>query len=308
MIFLVSSLSFVGDTLGAFRYYYNTEIGSTHQTKDSVFSVDIWDGSGTRCSFSVDRAIYRTHHYDIVPYEDTSFVYFDGTFLVDILNTDLVGIPLPIKHLKFPLISGDRWQAIDTCLYPLRTYYPYAHLDTDSIIDSIYVDTAGARIYVYGDTSVVQINDITIRIKTTERRVMHIDTVSGDTLIYTHFTIHRKFNMRVKYVAYMGYISLHIDTLYEAISYDIIHTTPYDSTHIPPVFTGRTDYYIRTYIPSSLYENERVDSPYPEIIRIYDITGRKIFEDRIIGTEKVKLKNGVYFIMFGNRARKVILK
>ena len=303
MIILVSSLSFAGDTLGAFRYYNTTIDGYTYYTKDSVFLVDIWDGSGTRCSFSVDRAVYKTHIYSLSTI-DTNFVYFDGSFLIDIFKypVSYSYVPLPLKHLRFPIISGDWWQAVDTCFFPLNQTYPYLDLDLDGVVDSIFVDTATSRVIrVAGDTVEISISEVFMKIRYTEQRIIDIDTATNDTLIYRNYTDHIKFDMRVVYVANLGYISYHIDTLWKAISYDIIHTTPYDSTHIPPVFYPYSQYYIRELVPTSISEGGESMS---EHTKIYDISGRLIYEGTI-GNFKPR-KKGIYFIKEGKVIRKII--
>lgn len=295
MIFVISSLSFAGYDVGDFRTYRFIDRSRVKTMKDSVFLVDVWDGSGTRCSFSVDRAKYISKIYDsssiII---DTNFVYFDGNFLVDVFRASFATIP--IKHLRFPVIVGDWWQAIDTCYYPLLTYYPYTNIDGDGIIDSIFVDTSTARVSrVSGDTIDIFIGGINVKLKMTESRIISIDTSSGDTTKFAHYELIYEFNIKLKYVANFGYISFRIDTLIEKITWAIIHTTPYDSIQIPPMINSmERDYYIKEIPSTYIYENKHFNLG--RGVEIYDVSGRTI----------QRMKRGIYFIREGSKVRKMI--
>ncbi len=295
MIFVISSLSFAGYDVGDFRTYRFIDRRRVKMMEDSVFLVDVWDGSGTRCSFSVDRAKYISKIYDSSSTViDTNFVYFDGTFLVDVFRASFATIP--IKHLKFPVVVGDWWQAIDTCYYPLLTYHPYTNIDGDSIIDSIFVDTSTARVLrVSGDTIDIFIGGINVKLKMTESTIIGIDTSSGDTTKYAHYEFIYEFNLKLRYIANFGYISFRIDTLIEKITWAIIHTAPYDSVQVPPMINSvETDYYIKE-IPST-YISERRHLNLGEDVEIYDVSGRKV----------QRMKRGIYFIREGGKIRKVI--
>ena len=292
---LLSSLSFAGYDLGNFRYYnLRVSSGDSYIVKDSVFMVDTWDGSGTRCSFLVDRAKYFTRNETVYGI-DTNFVYFDGQYLVDILWG------IPIKHLKFPIIAGDWWQAIDTCFYPLNTYYPFEDIDLDGIVDSMFVDTAIARVLrVSGDTVEILVGEIFKKVKTTRPRIISIDTSTNDTVKWAHMEHLEKFNLKLTYVAYLGYISLRVDTLYSADTWAVIHTSPYDSTQIPPVYLPMRDYYIKEYLSTNAKE---ISSGFKsDDVKIYNISGRLIKPDFL------RTKKGVYFIKVKDRIKKVIVR
>ncbi len=294
MIILISSLSFAGYTLGAFRYYRLVLDGNTYNIKDSVFLVGVWDGSGTRCSFSVDMAKYVSIYS--YTYSETTIVYFDGTYLVEDFED------LSIKHLKFPLIVGNTWQAMDTCFYPLNEFYPYKYVDSDSIIDSIYVRPANAELVrISGDTVEIHISGIYRKIKWTSRNIVSIDTSTNDTLFEANYTLHDSFNLRITYIANFGYISFRVDTLYRGLSYDLIHTSPYDSTHIPPIMMPVPDHYIKTLSGVNISESVR-DKKEEEMVEIYDVGGRLVYPP-----DERKLKRGIYFIRRNNKIEKRVI-
>jgi len=92
-----------------------------------------------------------------------------------------------------------------------------------------------------------------------------------------------------------------VDTLYRGLSYDLIHTSPYDSTHIPPIFIPVPNHYIKTLSGVNILESVR-DKKNGEAVEIYDVSGRLIYP-----SDERKLKRGIYFIRRNNKIEKRVI-
>ncbi|NPB03735.1 MAG: hypothetical protein GXO39_04905 [Thermotogae bacterium] len=320
LVLVFSDLGWGGFTAGANRWYLVDEDSSSFYAQETVLTVNTWDGTGSRCSFStpVDRADYvvRTFSYD--PQVDTGYAYYDGTYLVDFADNWLFDAPglTGLRVLKFPLIVGDTWQATDTCIYPLNTRIPSGgDEDWDGIVDSVYFSPSYATLLYYsGDTADVVVSPYVFTIVYTNT---YPDT--GSTFICCR-ELSAHFYLRIRYVNTLGFVHYSIDTIvfYQRHAIVDTSTTPWDTTYVPPSrIATYSDYVIWTYTTTAVSEAK------PCITSIfYRLNGRKLtaledltlysYDGRLVGKVQngstVLLRPGVYFVRMRKKTVKVVVR
>ncbi len=325
MVMLIyANLGFGGYTAGAARYYgvYYLGYSSSYDffLRDTVLSVYSWDGSGSRCSFSslVDRAdfiIYEILYDTTTPVYDTGFAYYDGTYLVDFGNIFIHPpfLEAPVRVLKFPLIVGESWQAVDTCKAALRQTFPSpaGDGDYDGIVDSIYYDTSYATLtYHSGDTVEVLLSPLIVALRMTS-----VSPYDDTTLACCENDIFKMY-IRLRYVNGIGLTYLNIDSLMVYVSYALIDTaeTPWDTTYMPPtLYQTYYNYEVWEYITTGVSERETHSVAFvlkdkeieaKEDISIYRYDGRIV--KRLKAGQKVRLRKGIYFVKTRRGTEKII--
>ena len=321
MLWILGDLSFVGYTAGN-RWLYDYLLEDTaHYTYiyDTLTRVDSWDGSGSRCTFSTptERANFVLSRYPDFTVSDTSFAYYDGTYLVDFAKAEIHPFQgVGIRTLKFPLTVGETWQAIDTCIYAIgeRIPHPNGSIDTDTLTDTLWYDTSYASLVSHvGDTVVVALSPIRMAEKITE--IYPLD----DTLLICCVTTLKELYGTVTYILNSGLYRLNIDSAVFYQSALLIDTaeTPWDTTYMPLSYV-RTMYNFLTWnlVPISV-EERKFRGPLSLTISgrflkvnttgdVYAYDGRRIAHLR--PGEEIKLKPGIYFVKMGNQTEKVLVR
>ena len=316
----VSDLGWGGYTVGAFRWYHVLEEGmSPYYTLDTVVDVSAWDGSGSRCSLSsADRATYILYANSYDPQVDTAFAYYDGTYLVDLIDNGLISLPglTGIRVLKFPLTVGDSWQATDTCIYPLNTAVSMGYdEDWDGIDDSLYFSPSYATLsHLSGDTAEIFISPYVATFVYTGTSPDTGSTFICCRNLSAHFYLH------LKYVNSVGMTYYSIDSLLFYETYAIVDTstTPWDTTYVPPTLTDRMyDYLSWTYTTTQVserrasrtidtYEIQRDRIKALRSLTLYSTDGRLVA--RLQKGQSVRLKRGLYFVKTAKGTVKVLVR
>jgi len=318
MLWILGDLSFVGYTAGN-RWLYDYLLEDTaHYTYiyDTLTRVDSWDGSGSRCTFSTptERANFVLSRYPDFTVSDTSFAYYDGTYLVDFAKAEIHPFQgVGIRTLKFPLTVGETWQAIDTCIYAIgeRIPHPNGSIDTDTLTDTLWYDTSYASLVSYvGDTMVVAFL-LNMNVKLTDF------TFIDDTTYMCCRTYYHSYSGRVEYVAGFGMKRFRIDSAVVDISYGLINTNTWDTTFVPRTFLDSM--YVGLVwenVPISVLERPstksgsvvvnsgrvKVNTP----ASVYGADGRLVA--RLQKGQSVRLKRGLYFVKTAKGTAKVLVK
>ena len=317
MLFLLGDLSDWGYTAGAVKYYSVQDLMSgSFSARETVMTVSPWDGTGSHCTFSTpvemaQLAVYNLSFPSMDP--DTSYAYYDGTYLVDFGGASswpaLLGAYLRI--LKFPLTVGDTWPALDTCHTFPGERFIIGDEDVDGLLDTLYYDTSYATTtYLNGDTVEVYIYPM----KIVQRLTM--SGYLGDTFYCCNrFFYH--YYMRFRYVRGVGMVQLNIDTLLIYNTYTLIDTLTGDTLPVPVYLVGRyVDYQLWEYVPTAVAERP---AGFPKLtlnrggllkvegdVSIYSHDGRLVVHLKSGGT--VRLKPGIYFLRSRGRVVKVIVR
>jgi len=315
----ISDLGWGGYTSGASRWYHVFEEGMTpYYTFDTVVGVSTWDGTGSRCSFStpVDRADYILYAHSYDPQVDTGYAYYDGTYLVDLIDNWLVSLPgiTGLRVLKFPLVVGDTWQATDTCLYPLNVRVPTGgDEDWDGIVDSVYFSPSYATLtYLSGDTAEISISPYIITFAYTGT------SYDSDTTFTCCVENIGHFYLRIRYVRSIGMTYYSVDSLVFYQSYAVVDTstTPWDTTFYPPARIGSIpDYLVWEYTTTAVAEREGSGT------LLFTLRGRaltvgeeaEVFAAdgpvaRLKRGQSVRLRPGVYFVRTRRGTAKVVVR
>ncbi|NPB03028.1 MAG: hypothetical protein GXO39_01250 [Thermotogae bacterium] len=318
MLWVLGDLSFVGYTAGN-RWLYDYLLEDTAHyvyIYDTLTYVDNWDGTGSRCAFSTpaERANFILSDYPDLTVSDTSFAYYDGTYLVDFAKAEIHPFKgAGIRTLKFPLTVGETWQAIDTCIYALgeRMPHPEGSIDTDTLTDTLWYDTSYASLVSHvGDTVVVAFL-LNMNVKLTDL------TLLDDTTYMCCRTYYHSYSGRVEYMVGFGMKRFRIDSAVMDISYGLINTNTWDTTFVPRTF-------LDSMYVGLIWENvfisilERPSANVGGVVvssrkvmvhipaSVYSADGRLIA--RLQKDQSVRLRPGVYFVRTTRGVKKVVIR
>ena len=270
------SLDWLGVVEGRYWDYTITGILYGNGTeRDSVFIVGfIGPTDFPYCTFvsSLPGANYqRFMNTDSTgPQIDTGFIYFRQGY------DNLYGED-GLMVMKYNPSLGNNWEAVDTCLIRLNTRYPIGDIDGDAIVDSFWVRSSTARVEnISGPSYFITISPLRYAVWSSLLSSYNIDSI----VVWDYY--------RFKFNATFGKVEEHIDS--ERVKYYMFG--------FPVLDTAFRNLYHKVATTSISEASKDITSGE---VRVYTADGRYV-------GKFVPNRRGIYFVLSGNKKRKVIVR
>jgi hypothetical protein len=263
-------LGWLGISNGAYWDYTLSGImyGSGSE-RDSVFSVINVPGLIGRCVF-----------WGFVPWASfrvrisSSFgSSTDTAFLY--LRTDNIYSTGRLMIMKYNPAVGDNWEAWDTCFFPINIKIPVGDIDGDGSFDTIWTRPSRARVEnISGGVYEVSISPLRYGIKLTS-----LSSFFDSIIVWEYY--------RFKFVPYFGKVEEHLDS--QRWKYYRMGT-PFE-------------------VPFRDLYHKVITTAISEEIRDVELGEKEVYtaDGRYVG-KSVPNRRGIYFVISGNKRRKVIVK
>jgi len=271
------SLDWLGVVEGRYWDYTITGIRYGNGTeRDSVFIVGaIGPTDFPYCTFSssLPGANYQLfmNTDSTGPQTDTGFIYFRQGY-DDLYGEDVLMV------VKYNPSLGDNWEAWDTCLIRLNTRYPLGDIDGDGRVDSLWFKSSTARVEnISGTSYFITISPLKFGVWGSLLSSSYdIDSIE----IWDYY--------RFKFNATFGKVEEHVDS--EKVRYYMFGYPVFD--------TAFRNLYHKVATTSISEVSKEITSGE---VKVYTADGRYV-------GKYVPNRRGIYFVLSGNKKRKVIVK